>query len=78
MKESEIFVCKRCGNEHEALTQEIASFSCPNLSKTKTKLKVLDSVSLNLLTELINSSETQDLKTNSVSQNGASKYGTSK
>lgn len=62
MSESEIFVCKQCSNEHEALTQEIASYSCPNLLKSKPKLKVLDSVSLINLTKIDDPSETQDLK----------------
>lgn len=59
MSDSEILRCTRCGIEYEALTQEIASYSCPNCTKSKPKLKMLDSVSLKSLTELVFSSETQ-------------------
>jgi hypothetical protein len=67
MSDSEIFVCIRCDKEHEALTQEVASYSCRNLSKTKSKLKVLDSVSIKSLTKVIGSSETQEPKINGAS-----------
>lgn len=49
--------------EHEALTQEIAAYSCRNLPRSKAKHKVLDSVRLKYLTKVIPLSETQDLKT---------------
>lgn len=62
MNESEIFVCKQCGREHEALTQEIASYLCPMRPKSKGNLKMLDQVSLKRLTEIDSSSETQDLQ----------------
>lgn len=68
MSESEIFVCARCGNEHEALTQEIASYSCPNIPKIKSNLKVLDSVSLKSLTKVDTLSETQELKNKKVEE----------
>lgn len=64
MNESELFICKHCGNEHEALTQEIASFRCPNLPKLKPNGKVLDKVIRECLTELNSSSETQEPKRN--------------
>lgn len=63
MSESEIFVCRRCGKEHEALTQEIASYLCLNLSKPKDILKVLDQVRIKCLTENITLSESQEHKT---------------
>ncbi len=62
MSESEIFVCRQCGKEHEALTQEIGSYQCPNRKKEKVFPKVLDSVSLKYLTEVNPLSETQDSK----------------
>ena len=56
----------------EALTQEIASYSCPNVLKSKSKLKMLDSVSLKYLTKIDDSSETQDLKHTKSVDNGES------
>lgn len=60
---------------NEALTQEVASYSCPNQPKPKGKLKMLDQVSLKYLTEVNTSSETQDphnyKRTDSKSDNGA-------
>lgn len=61
--ETEIFICKHCGKEHEALTQEVASYICPKLRKQKEKVKVLDQVSLKYLTEINSSSETQEPQT---------------
>lgn len=62
MSESEIFICSQCGNEHEALTQEIGSYRCTNRPKEKIFPKVLDSVRIKYLTEVNPLSETQDSK----------------
>lgn len=47
---NEIVICKLCGNDFDALTQEIASYICPKCSKRKDKVKVLDAVSSKELT----------------------------
>ena len=60
MSESEFFICKQCGKEHEALTQEIASYTCPNQPKLKRKLKVLDEVREKYLTDLNGLRQPQD------------------
>lgn len=77
MSESEIFVCRHCGEEHEALTQEIGSYQCPKLRKQQGKVKVLDKVMDKYLTEFNSSSETQDPNTNQ-SQDGDNLYGEEK
>lgn len=48
---SEIFRCRQCGEEHEATTEEVASYSCPKSRKTKDKLKMLDQERFNKLTK---------------------------
>ena len=62
MSDSEIFICTRCGKEHEAINQDIASYLCPNLPKLKTKLKVLDQVRIKSLTKKDTLSESQEPK----------------
>lgn len=52
---SEIFKCKHCGEEHEATTEEIASYLCPKLRKTKVKPKLLDQERFNKLTKELHS-----------------------
>lgn len=64
MSESEIFKCSHCGEEHEALTQEVGSYMCPNVkrrySEIKGKEKVLDKVMRQCLTEFNSSSKTEE------------------
>lgn len=48
---SEFFKCKNCGEIHEAVTEEIASYICPKLRKPKGKLKLLDQERFNNLTK---------------------------
>lgn len=54
----ELFHCKQCGNAHEALTQEVAAYLCPNIRKSKGNSKVLDLVSEIILTKLVELEET--------------------
>lgn len=58
--ESEIFICLRCGQEHEATTQEVASYLCPKLPETNKKPKVLDTDRIKSLTKNISLSESQE------------------
>lgn len=53
-------ILTRSDDCNEALTQEIGSYLCPNTSKLKGKVKVLDSVSLKYLTELNGLRQPQD------------------
>ena len=69
MEDSEFVKCKQCGNEYEALTQEIASYSCPNCLKLKPKLKVLDSVRIKYLTKVNDSGESQASKHSDLKKN---------
>lgn len=60
---SEFIKCKQCGNEWEAITQETATYFCPNCFKSKGTHKKLDNVKLILKTDFIGISETQEPKT---------------
>lgn len=55
-----IVYCKHCGNEYDALTEEVGSYICPICAKTKGKHKKLDSVRLKSLTEKGTLTEAQD------------------
>lgn len=66
---SEIVYCKLCRTDFEALDNEIASYMCPNCSKSKSKIKILDHVSFKYLTELNGSDETLSPKPKNISSN---------
>lgn len=64
-QESEIIHCKQCGNEFEAMTQEVASYLCPKCPKVKESTKMLDRVSQKYLTVSEVLIQTHDSKLNS-------------
>ncbi len=64
-QESEIIHCKQCGNEFEAMTQEVASYLCHKCPKQKKSIKMLDQVSQKYLTANEVLSQTHESKLNS-------------